>query len=295
VPLLTFDFLSCIYSRDRDRFSPTSENRTNIIEEGNWRQAVLIMRTAISKAEIESEVASRFATAFKLQEKPPVAVVSTGIPEVDSLTGGFPRGAITEIFGSASSGRTSFMISALAYATTHEEVCVLIDTNDTFDPASAAEAGLNLERLLWIRCAANVEHAFKAADLLLQGGGFGIVVLDIGDVVGTDARRIISSWWYRFRRVVENTPTALLVIAEDSCVRSCASLALKLNREVDVWSSVSQTSDSDIFNRLSLVMPHPITNNPTHSNLIISIQLRISRQKPVHLGVGETQFRAQAL
>jgi recombination protein RecA len=252
------------------------------------------MRAAISKAEIESEVASRFATAFKLQEKPPVAVVSTGIPEVDSLTGGLPRGAITEIFGSASSGRTSFMISALAYATTHEEVCVLIDTNDTFDPISAAEAGLNLERLLWIRCAANVEHAFKAVDLLLQGGGFGIVVLDIGDVVGTDARQIISSWWYRFRRVVENTPTALLVIAEDSCVRSCASLALKLNREVDVWSSVSQTSDPDIFNRLSLVTPHQITNNPTHSNLISSIQLQISRQKPVHLGVGEAHFRARA-
>jgi recombination protein RecA len=252
------------------------------------------MRAAISKAEIESEVASRFATAFKLQEKPPVAVVSTGIPEVDSLTGGLPRGAITEIFGSASSGRTSFMISALAYATTHEEVCVLIDTNDTFDPISAAEAGLNLERLLWICCAANVEHAFKAVDLLLQGGGFGIVVLDIGDVVGTDARQIISSWWYRFRRVVENTPTALLVIAEDSCVRSCASLALKLNREVDVWSSVSQTSDPDIFNRLSLVTPHQITNNPTHSNLISSIQLQISRQKPVHLGVGEAHFRARA-
>jgi len=253
------------------------------------------MRAAISKAEIESEVASRFATAFKLQEKPPVAVVSTGIPEVDSLTGGLPRGAITEIFGSASSGRTSFMISALAYATTHEEVCVLIDTNDTFDPISAAEAGLNLERLLWIRCAANVEHAFKAVDLLLQGGGFGIVVLDIGDVVGTDARRIISSWWYRFRRVVENTPTALLVIAEDSCVRSCASLALKLNREVDVWSSVSQTSDPDIFSRLSLVTPHQIINNPTHSNLISSIQLQISRQKPVHLGVGEAQFHAWAV
>jgi recombination protein RecA len=253
------------------------------------------MRAAISKAEIESEVASRFATAFKLQEKPPVAVVSTGIPEVDSLTGGLPRGAITEIFGSASSGRTSFMISTLAYATTREEVCVLIDTNDTFDPISAAEAGLNLERLLWIRCAANVEHAFKAADLLLQGGGFGIVVLDIGDVVGTDARRIISSWWYRFRRVVENTPTAFVVIAEDSCVRSCASLALKLNRKIDAWSSVSQTSDPEIFNRLSLVTPHPITNNPTHSNLISSIQLQISRQKPVHLGVGEAQFRALAL
>ena len=253
------------------------------------------MRVAISKAEIESEIASRFATAFKLQEKPPVAVISTGIAEVDSLTGGLPRGAITEIFGSASSGRTSLMISALAHATIHEEVCVLIDTNDTFDPISAAAAGLNLERLLWIRCAANVEHAFKAADLLLQGGGFGIVVLDIGDVAGIEARRIISSWWYRFRRVVENTPTAFLVIAEDSCVRSCASLALKLNREVDAWSSVSQTSEPDISNHLSLVIPHPITNHPSHSNLIRSIQLQISRQKPVYLGMGEAQFCARAL
>ncbi len=251
------------------------------------------MRAAISKAEIESEVASRFATAFKLHEKPPVAVISTGIPEVDSLTGGLPRGAITEIFGSVSSGRTSFMISALAYATTHDEVCVLIDTNDTFDPVSAAKAEVNLEQLLWIRCAANMEHAFKATDLLLQGGGFGIVVLDIGDVVGSDARRIISSWWYRFRRVVENTPTAFVVIAEDSCVRSCASLTFKLNRELDVWSSI-QTSDPDMSNRPSRVTPHPITNNPTHSNLISSIQLKISRQKPLHLGVGEAKFRAQA-
>ncbi len=252
------------------------------------------MRAAISKAEIESEVASRFATAFKLHEKPPVAVISTGIPEVDSLTGGLPRGAITEIFGSASSGRTSFMLATLAYATKHEEICVLIDTNDSFDPVSAAGAEVNLEQLLWIRCAANVEHAFKATDLLLQGGGFGIVVLDIGDVVGTDARRIISSWWYRFRRVVENRPTAFVVIAEDSCVRSCASLALKLNREVDVWSSIRQTSDPDMSNRPSRVTPHPITNNPTHSNLISSIQLKISRQKPLHLGVGEAKFRAQA-
>ena len=154
---------------------------------------------------------------------------------------------------------------------------------------------MNLERLLWIRCAANVEHAFKATDLLLQGGGFGIVVLDIGDVVGKDARRIISSWWYRFRRVVENTPTAFVVIAEDSCVRSCASLTLKLNREVDVWSSGNQRSDSVIFNHVSLVTPHPPANNPTHANLMSNMQFQISRQKPVHSGEGEVQFRARAL
>jgi hypothetical protein len=66
-----------------------------------------------------------------------------------------------------------------------------------------------------------------------------------------------------------------------------------LNREVDVWSSVSQTSDPDIFNKLSLVKPHSITN-PTHSNLISSMHLQISRKKPVYLGAGEAQFRIRA-
>ncbi len=252
------------------------------------------MRAAFSKAEIEAEIATRFGTAFKLYEKPPAVVLSTGIPEVDSLTGGFPRGAITEIFGPASSGRTSFMLSALANATRLEEVCALIDTNDVFDPLSAAKAGVNLEQLFWIRCGAKMEHAFKASDLLLQGVGFGLVVLDIGDVPPRDAQRIISSWWYRFRRTVENTPSVFIVIAEDSCVRSCASLALKMKREADVWSSV-QTSDSVVFNHLSLVNYSPASKNPTHANLVSSIQLEIARQKPVSLvGSARTQLCAKA-
>ncbi len=203
------------------------------------------MRASVSKAEIESAIATRFGSAFKLLEKPPAVVLSTGIPEVDYVAGGFPRGAITEVFGPASSGRTSFMLSALAHATGHEEVCVLIDTHDAFDPLTAHKAGVNLDQLFWVRCSAKMEHAFKAADLLLQGGGFGFVVLDLGDVPSQDAKRIISSWWYRFRRTVENTPTVFLVIAEESCVRSCASLALKMNRASDVWSSVNNEFHSN--------------------------------------------------
>ena len=72
--------------------------------------------------------------------------------------------------------------SSLAHATNHDEVCALVDTNNAFDPKSASQAEINFERLLWIRCANNLEHAFKATDLLLQGGGFGLIVLDLGDV-----------------------------------------------------------------------------------------------------------------
>src|SRR5690242_3783575 len=138
------------------------------------------MRSALSKAEIESNIASRFGDAFRIHEKPAPETLSTGIAEVDALTGGIPRGAITEIFGPRSSGRTSLLYSALAYATAQNEICALVDTNDVFAPTVAV--GVDFERLLWVRCAANLENAFKATDLLLHAGGFGLVILDIGDV-----------------------------------------------------------------------------------------------------------------
>jgi hypothetical protein len=261
------------------------------------------MRSALSRAAIESELGTRFGFAFKLREKPLAEVISTGIPEVDSLSSGLPRGAITEIFGPASSGRTSMMLAALAFATNHDEVCALVDTSDVLDPKSAADAGIDFDRLLWIRCASSVEHAFKAADLLLQGGGFGLVMLDLGDVPPQQARRIISSWWYRFRRVVENTPTALVVIAQDSCVRSCATLSLEMRKEDDTWTSVSSPIFSD--SRRPIIQsqqPGPGYKLPSSDRgylssgpyLLRGTQLHLNRQRPIQLAGRETQFRAAA-
>src|ERR1044072_9542232 len=101
------------------------------------------MKAAFSKTELESDIASRFGDVFKLHEKTTVEPLPTGVDEIDALTGGLPRGAISEFFGPASSGRTSLMYSMLANATTHEETCALIDTNDVFAPAPAADAGLD--------------------------------------------------------------------------------------------------------------------------------------------------------
>ena len=252
------------------------------------------MRSTLSKAAIESEMNTRFASAFKLHEKATPEVLSTGLAEVDFITGGLPRGAITEIFGPASSGRMSLMLSSLAYATNHDEVCALVDTNDALDPLSAADAGVDLDQLLWIRCAANIEQAFKATDLLLQSGGFGLVVLDIGDVPLQSARRIISSWWYRFRRVVENSPTALVVIAQGSCVGSCASQMLEMKREAEVWSSLSgrnqvpggcQEPDTRSQKRLIDYSPSP--------HLLRGMQLHLERQKPIQLTEREVRFGAE--
>jgi hypothetical protein len=262
------------------------------------------MRAAFSKTEIESEISSRFGSVFQLNEKRPADLISTGIPEIDSFAlGGLPRGAITEIFGPASSGRTSFMLSALAHATTHEESCALVDTSNAFDPESANRAEINCERLLWIRCANNLEHAFKATDLLLQGGGFGLVLLDLGDVPPNSAKRIISSWWYRFRRTLEPTPTALVVIAEESCVRSCAALALELSGETCLWSPSDKRSSSP-RSLVSLSTPatvaalrRPVTKRSLpHSTLLKGLSFQVQCQRPLYLNrrAGEVVVKANS-
>src|SRR5204863_7177591 len=95
-------------------------------------------------------------------------------------------------------------------ATGRGETCALVDTDEAFDPAPAHAAGVRLDRVIWIRCAKNAEHALKATDLLIQGGGFGVVAMDLGDTAPAAARRISLTSWFRLRRAVENTPTVFL-------------------------------------------------------------------------------------
>jgi hypothetical protein len=176
----------------------------------------------------------------------------------------------------------------------------VVDTNDVFSPHTAAAAGIDLDRLLWIRCATNIEHAFKATDLLLHGGGFGLVVLDIGDVSGKEARRIISSWWYRFRRTVESTPTAILLMAEESCARSCASLSLEMNSSSE-WSGtvgleklegvVHKKNVRSIYNQISHSNSHSHSRVP-HANLLQINSITINRRRPMQHGLNEVLFRA---
>ena len=242
------------------------------------------MRAVLSKAELEADISSRFGDAFRIHEKAVVETLSTGVGEIDALTGGLPRGSVSEIFGPASSGRTSLLYSLLAYATTHEETCAVVDTNDVFAPTVAVAAGIDFDRLLWIRCAGNLEHAFKATDLLLHAGGFGLVILDLGDVAGKDARRIISSWWYRFRRTVEDQPTVLAVVSEEGCTRSCAALALELKGTAE-WSRAQN-------NVLPMRKPVAIKSPPiTQGNLLCRSSIKVNQQRPLTPWIQESQFK----
>lgn len=162
--------------------------------------------------------------------------VLSGITEIDQQIGGLPRGAITEATGPLSSGKTTLLHSCLAWAASRLEHGALIDTAGQFDPATAARAGLNLGRLLWVRCDGDAGKALKAADMILHAGGFGLVCLDLGGVDPRVLNRIPVSYWFRFRRAVESTPTSLLVLGDRPNARSCAACWLEFTAPSPLWS-----------------------------------------------------------
>jgi hypothetical protein len=163
---------------------------------------------------------------------------SLSVPALPLLRSGLPRGGITEISGLRSSGRTATTLHVLAQATARGEICAVVDTSDAFHPASAAAAGVKLNRIVWVRCQRNAEHALRAADLLLHVGGFGVVVLDLCEITPRVLNRMPLSYWYRFRRAIEQTPTALLVCA--SATQTRASIRqMELQRQSPRWDGVA--------------------------------------------------------
>ena len=250
---------------------------------------------ATLRAQIESSLGEHLSSTLLLRQRAAPLTVSTGLAALDALTGGLPRGALSEITGPASSGRTGVMLAALAQATGRREVCALVDASDSFDPASAAAAGVDLERLLWVRCSersslsphkdhppraalGRLEQMLKVTDLLLQGGGFGMVVLDLGDIPIDSARRVPLTSWFRFRRAVEPTATVLLLLEQEPCAKTCASLVVRLERQA-VCARDAVAAPARIGPEGWQIVSHsgsgiPENNVVSHAALLRGMQLR---------------------
>lgn len=212
--------------------------------------------SAAIRLQIETTLANRVPAALTLKIKQAPELFATGIAEVDAvLDGGIPRGCITEVAGAASTGKTSFGLSAIAAITQSGAACAWVDVSDTLSPESAAAAGVELKRLLWLRTSAErkqtitnkpwprLEQALKATDLLLQAGGFGAIVLDMSDVLPQHAMSISLGVWYRFRLAAEQARTALIFLSQTPCAHSCAALALRCEpASVRPFSSNGETA-----------------------------------------------------
>jgi len=187
-------------------------------------------------AQLTESLQTRFDLPVGFRERAARRPFPTGIASVDGLlSGGFPRGALSEISGAASSNRTTLVVSILSHALSAGECCAWIDSAGAFDPESAAEAGIPLDRLLWINCRGQAEHALKATDLLLHGGGFGLMVFDLTDIAESAVRRIALTSWFRLRHAAEETGTALIALTPTPQTRSCSALCVEVTRQKSLW------------------------------------------------------------
>lgn len=105
------------------------------------------------RVQIESALAHRVPSALTPRARAVRPTTPTGVDAVDALLeGGLPVGALTEIVGPESSGRTSLALSSIAQLTAAGKVCAWVDVSDMLKPESAAAAGIALPYLLWVRC-----------------------------------------------------------------------------------------------------------------------------------------------
>jgi len=298
----------------------------------------------------QSTILASVTPASHLGIRPAPAMLSSGIAAINALTGGWPRGCLTEICGPASSGRTTLMLAALAAATRRGEFCVLVDASDALDPRSAADAGVELDRLLWVRCGENapqeshekkgcpisrapfarevgggssahldrialketglkknglkenssrqsehrLEQVLHATDLLLESGGFRLVILDLSDLPLQQARRIPLTTWFRFRRAVEHTPTVLLAIEQQPIAGSCSSLQLRLevlSSQFSVPSSKKTLVDQVVDCQRTVTQDLKPSHTYLLTRLEINAELILSRfdRKPASSVMFETK------
>jgi hypothetical protein len=144
---------------------------------------------ATIRLQIEAALAYKISSALTPAPRVIRSVTPTGVSEIDALLGGgLPVGAITEMAGPESSGRTAVALSFIGRRTQTGRICAWVDASDTLSPSSATEAGVNLAQLLWVRCGIckpqtkpNVEHKFRLPEKYrspiftkgLRGGGWG--------------------------------------------------------------------------------------------------------------------------
>ena len=162
-------------------------------------------------------------------------VAPTGAAALDAvLRGGLPRGELSEVAGAPSSGRTTLLFQVMAAATHRGEIAALVDTFDRLDLGSIVAAGIDLERLLWIRGEASsppdraIERALKALNLVLQSGGFGVAAIDLADAPSSALNRLPFTTWMRVQRTIEGSETACLIVGPHPIARSAGGVTLSL-------------------------------------------------------------------
>ena len=224
-------------------FSPlTGEHMAN--------HALAALESALRVRKLDRTLTTALAPLERID---PSASLPMDVAALDAcLRGGLPRGQLSELAGPRSSGRMTLLLQMVAAATARGEIAAFVDTLDRLDVASAAAAGVDLSRLLWIRGAdsswalrpepcALLDRALKALNLVLQAGGFGVVAIDLADVPSTALRQIPFTTWLRVQRAIEGSDTACVLLTAEPLARSAGGLTVALTGRT-TWAGTSDRS-----------------------------------------------------
>ncbi len=141
-------------------------------------------------------------------------------PTLDAaLGGGFPRGAITEVYGAPSSGKTTLAHAVLAATIRRGGFAAWIDLPNSFYPSHASN------RVLWVAPRDSVA-ALRATELVLEAGGFHVVILDLG-APASDRSAVPASRWLRMARMAARRDTVIVVLSVTHVAGAFAALSLE--------------------------------------------------------------------
>lgn len=233
--------------------------------------AVAVAESALRARKLDRTLTTALPT---LDRTDPGACTATDLAALDAaLHGGLPRGQLSEIAGPRSSGRTSLLLQMLAAVTARGEIAALVDTFDRLDVASTIAAGIDGDRLLWIRGQAiskteaavdtrwvpgdshaggaragqcglverTIDRALKALNLVLQGGGFALAAIDLADVPLVALRRVPYTTWLRVQRTIEGSDTACVLVVPEPLARSAGGVTLALGGTA-AWTGTADRS-----------------------------------------------------
>jgi hypothetical protein len=111
-------------------------------------------------------------------------------------------------------------------------IAALIDSEDALDVESAAHAGVELKRLLWVRCGrVGRQAALRAVDMLARCQGFAVVAWDVGDT----PPRLSLALAFRLRLAARQGGAALLIVAPRRIAGAAATLAVEAERRGTRW------------------------------------------------------------
>ena len=213
--------------------------------------AVAVLESALRARKLDRTLTTRLPS---WEWTDPSSLLPMDVPLVDAcLRGGLPRGQLSELSGPCSSGRMTLLLQLMAAATRRGEIVALVDTCDRLDVASAAAAGVDLDRLLWVRGSGSgpepraqspettIDRALKALNLVLQAGGFSLVAIDLADVPPVRLKQIPFTTWPRVQRVIEGSDTACVLLTPEPLARSAGGLTLSLAGR-STWAGSSDRS-----------------------------------------------------